>query len=428
VVCKKLGVETTLNEIVKLAGFKENKGTTMYDLYKAARSKRLYAVGMKIGVKDLTKLRIPAIALLWNNHFVVVESTGTDTLIITDPPNKPQPISKENFQNMYSGFALLISKDKSLFPPIYSKGPDIRFDRYVHNFGKIPPDTKKKIECIFKFKNIGKEELIISKVRASCGCAAVLLSKNNVPTDGKGEVKVSFAATGRRGFQNHKVYIHSNDPITPLVQLQIQGIIKTDLIVFPKEVNFYDIKKRAPLTKKVYLIEPEGEKLKILKVTSFSHYVSAKASKSSHKYYKRHEIEISFTPDVPIGPLETQIVVYTNNTRNPKIQIPVRANIKGDIEFFPSMLFFGFLTQCKKEERVVHIFTTHTPFIIKKIEKTLDFLQVEVKPKEENRKYEIIGRLKKNVPEGNIEGEVIVYTNNFEQPELRIPVYGFIRK
>ena len=115
IICQKYGVETSLEELTRLSGYKEKQGTTIYGLYKAARRKGLYAIGMKIGVDDLAKLKIPTIAHLWNNHFVVVEGTQTETLKITDPPNKPKSISKEQLKLFYSGFALLISFRNLLF-------------------------------------------------------------------------------------------------------------------------------------------------------------------------------------------------------------------------------------------------------------------------------------------------------------------------
>jgi len=43
--------------------------------------------------------------------------------------------------------------------------PDIEFQEMVHDFGKI--DQGEKIEHVFKFKNVGKSELVIEKVKSS---------------------------------------------------------------------------------------------------------------------------------------------------------------------------------------------------------------------------------------------------------------------
>lgn len=429
VVFQKLGIKANLNEIIKLSGYEESKGTTMYGLYKAARKKGLYAVGMKIGVEDLTKLKIPAIAHLWDNHFVVVEGTQTETLIITDPPKNPVAISKNNFKSIYSGFALLISKNKRLLPTIETKGPDIRFNTYTYNFGRIEKGSKKKIEYTFKFKNAGKEELKIFKVRTSCGCTAALVSNKIIPPKGKGAIKVSFDATGRDGYQLHKIYIHSNDLITPLIPLQIVGIIKTEPIVIPENIYFGDIKKsELPTTKKIYIIKPEGEKFKIKRVIISSNLISAKVSESTHKYYKGFEVDVNLKQGIPIGQLKEQITFYTNIRKKPKIEIPITANIVGDIEIYPNMLFFGFVREKKDVKREVRIFTTgEQPFKIKEIENKNKFLSLEVKQKG-NKEYQLIATLNKKAPNWNLKEEIIIYTDNSIQPKIKIPIYGFIKR
>ena len=45
------------------------------------------------------------------------------------------------------------------------EAPDIEFEEIIHDFGKI--DQGEKIEHTFKFKNTGKGELIIEKVKSS---------------------------------------------------------------------------------------------------------------------------------------------------------------------------------------------------------------------------------------------------------------------
>lgn len=46
--------------------------------------------------------------------------------------------------------------------------PVIKFDKTVHDFGNIKEGDK--VETVFKFKNVGKSELIITKIKGSCGC------------------------------------------------------------------------------------------------------------------------------------------------------------------------------------------------------------------------------------------------------------------
>ncbi|MBI2842083.1 MAG: hypothetical protein HYX78_01645 [Armatimonadetes bacterium] len=113
-VCQRFGVEASLEELAALSGADE-RGASLAGLDAVARAKGLEVVGKKIGVDELAGLKCPAIAHLWNNHFVVVEAESPDKLKVTSPPGEPKVTTTEEFKKYYSGFALLISRDKSLF-------------------------------------------------------------------------------------------------------------------------------------------------------------------------------------------------------------------------------------------------------------------------------------------------------------------------
>ena len=443
VVCKKLGVETTLDELKHLSDYDEIKGTTMAGLYKAAQSKGLYAEGMKISFDDLSKLKMPIIAYFWENHCVVIDGFKGDTLTIIDTPRDPYSISKEDFAKFYSGFSLLISKNKFSFPKIKSKGPDIRFEEYVYNFGVIEQGEKTKIDHIFKFRNAGNEELVISYVIACCGASATLLSEKSIPPQGKGEIKATVDVGGKRGEQDYRVHVYSNDPVTQVVQLQIKGVVKaepmkTGIVVLPENIYLGDINKSALSgSRKILILKPEDEELNITKTEPSSKYISVKISqreeeryKGIEKSYQGFEIEVSISPDIPIGKFEEKITIYTTSEKYPKIEIPVTGNIKGDIEFRPNAFFFGIVRLGETSSRKVTILTTGSePLKIEKTENPLQFVSITIAPKTEGREYEITATLNDNAPAGTIiKGNITIYTHNPDQSQIVIPVYALVKQ
>jgi len=426
VICQKLGVNTTLEELAILSDFKEKPGTSMLGLYQAAQKKGLYAVGMKIGVDDLAKRQVPAIAHLWDNHFVVVEATVGETLLVTDPPNNPRAVSKDEFQNLYSGFALLISKDKNLFPRIEIKGADIRFDEYIINVGVI--EEGKKIEKIFTFRNAGKTNLEISNVRATCGCTPTDITDKSIKPEGSGKIKVIFDTTGRQGLQNHKIYVLTNDPVTPIVQLQIRGLIKEDLVITPRSVAFGDIKKASPPTREILIIDRTGKNVEITGLEPYPEFITTILSPVTDRPYQGHKILVFLSPEAPLCNMEGKVTIYTTDKKHSEIEIPVTANIIGDIEFRPSLFFFGFVKQGETPVAKITIFTTgEESFRIEGIENDTHFISTEIIPKEAGREYIISATLNKDTPPGNMRSTVSVHTSNPEQPEIRIPVYGLVK-
>lgn len=64
------------------------------------------------------------------------------------------------------------------------------FEETKHDFGKIMDGDK--VEHIFKFKNTGKEPLVISNAKGSCGCTAPIWPKEPIKPGDTGEIKVVY--------------------------------------------------------------------------------------------------------------------------------------------------------------------------------------------------------------------------------------------
>ena len=65
-----------------------------------------------------------------------------------------------------------------------SKAPEFYFAESTHHFGEIT--AGEKVSYIFKFKNTGGSQLVISQVKGSCGCTIPEYSKNPVQPGDEG--------------------------------------------------------------------------------------------------------------------------------------------------------------------------------------------------------------------------------------------------
>ena len=101
---------------------------------------------------------------------------------------------------------------------------EIKFDKELHDFGTIPFGGNGTYE--FKFKNTGKEPLIISNAQGSCGCT-VPTYPQNVPIK-PGEVQIIKVTydTKRPGNFTKTVTIHSNAK-TPEKVITIKGVVES---------------------------------------------------------------------------------------------------------------------------------------------------------------------------------------------------------
>lgn len=98
----------------------------------------------------------------------------------------------------------------------------IKFDKTVHDYGTIQQHGDGK--CEFKFTNEGKEPLILSNVRSSCGCTVPTWPRQPILPGQSEVIKVKYD-TKRVGMINKSIHVYSNAKVSPLT-LKIKGKIE----------------------------------------------------------------------------------------------------------------------------------------------------------------------------------------------------------
>ena len=88
------------------------------------------------------------------------------------------------------------------------KVPVIQFETTDHDFGTI--QEGQKVEHVYKFKNVGTADLVISDAKASCGCTVPSYTKTPVKPGASGEIKAVFDSSGKPGAQQKTVTVTLN--------------------------------------------------------------------------------------------------------------------------------------------------------------------------------------------------------------------------
>lgn len=84
----------------------------------------------------------------------------------------------------------------------------VSFERTVHDFGRVPSGPAYKTS--FKLTNTGKEDLIISNAKASCGCTVPTYSAEPIKPGQSGTIDVEFDSKGRGGEQLKQIVVTTN--------------------------------------------------------------------------------------------------------------------------------------------------------------------------------------------------------------------------
>lgn len=87
--------------------------------------------------------------------------------------------------------------------------PVITFEKTEHDFGKIN-EADGRVSTVFTFKNEGMAPLVLSNVRASCGCTTPTWTREPIEPGQTGSITVTYNPNGRPGRFQKTVTITSN--------------------------------------------------------------------------------------------------------------------------------------------------------------------------------------------------------------------------
>ena len=104
---------------------------------------------------------------------------------------------------------------------LFAQQPVITFEKTSHDFGKIN-EADGRVTTIFTFKNEGMAPLVLSNVRASCGCTTPTWTKTPVEPGQTGNITVTYNPNGRPGRFQKTITVTSNAS-EPTVKLSIKG-------------------------------------------------------------------------------------------------------------------------------------------------------------------------------------------------------------
>ncbi len=99
----------------------------------------------------------------------------------------------------------------------------INVDNKIFDFGSIKQGELAK--HTYYITNTGKSNLIIRKVKASCGCTAITPEKTVIEPGEKTSITAEFNSRGKSGRQNKSITVITNDPLASNILLRIQGTV-----------------------------------------------------------------------------------------------------------------------------------------------------------------------------------------------------------
>jgi hypothetical protein len=213
-----------------------------------------------------------------------------------------------------------------------AKKPKIVVDRETWDFGQVKQGETLNHE--FVFRNAGEAVLNIGNVETSCGCTAALVSEKKLEPGKQGRVKVSFSTAGYGGQVSKYIYLDSDDPDRPRVQLTISADVATPprprLELQPWTADVGLILQNEPIEAEV-IIRNKGD----LELTVGCDYKAASFSSGGKPFSfplklaagKEKAVKIKLTLPDRVGVLFESLLFKTNDPAYPSASFPLRGYI-----------------------------------------------------------------------------------------------------
>lgn len=133
-------------------------------------------------------------------------------LLLNDQPQNNTPVTiTGSIEEDYSGIS-----QKEL-----ENAPQVEYNTTLYDFGS--KNEGEPVEFEFVVKNSGKSDLIIRKVKASCGCTTAEPTKKVLKPEESSTIKAMFRTNGYSGQQSKSITVITNDPKKSTSVLRISG-------------------------------------------------------------------------------------------------------------------------------------------------------------------------------------------------------------
>ena len=309
----------------------------------------------------------------------------------------------------------------------------LKFESTTHDFGQIyrgEVATRR-----FTFTNVGDGQLTIQGVHTSCGCTAVEVDKGRKYKPGEsGMVEVRFDSTDFSGPVVKTITILTNQKLSPDRVLTVKAFVKSELEADPPLADFGSVYSREGASQVVRIKPVGGFKLALKGLTFNSDTLEAKHTQEEGGDYLVH---IKIKPGVAPGFLKEAVTVQSNASHLQELSIPVRAQVRGSLDYSPNYLEFGVIPRTETVRRELSISgleafdvkNTRLEMIIngKRVEDPSRVSKIAASSGDGVKKNVALELMNQGGHEGSIHGKLFVETSDKHQKEIVVDFYAFFR-
>ena len=304
-------------------------------------------------------------------------------------------------------------------------GPRMHVDAPVFDFGQV--EQGEKITHAFRFTNQGNRALRVQSVKTSCGCTAAVVAANTIPPGEEGTIQATFDTKRFAGHKAKNVRVHTNDPLSPVTILTLEGEITTEVQVEPAQVYMGRLQRGVPTTRIVTILYDQNKPFEITQITHSNPAISVRTEDVQIDTRPGKTLQVSVAKTAALGRLNDTLTITTTSPKKPTITIPVFGRIEGDVIVLPSQVSFGVVHQGVGKTQTVHIKNRSAqPLSIKQVHSSLDTVIPELAEVTPGKEFRLRLHVTADSKPGKIRGSIEVITDHPEEKQLTIPLFGSV--
>ncbi len=293
------------------------------------------------------------------------------------------------------------------------------FQNTNHDFGTVARAAK--TEYRFLFDNPYNQPIHVRSVRTSCGCTSPSVETEVVPAGGRGSILAKFNTGTHTGARAATLTVTFDKPTFGEVQLHVKGYIRSDVVFQPGEASFGNLMQGQAKTIEVAVDYAGKPTWQISRVSASDSFITVTPSEISRQNGRiRYALAIEISNAAPAGPIESELVVHTNDKNLSTIPLRLVANITPEISVSPQTLSLGDIPSGEAIKEMI-VLKGHSPFIVKSIES--DLFDIETAVSDESKTLHAIPLIIKAKPGQfgqEIKGKIIFTTDLAEKPTIEI--------
>ncbi len=240
------------------------------------------------------------------------------------------------------------------------------FDTKRVDFGVVAKgaDTRHRIIVT----NLYKEAVHISNIRTTCGCTAAKPSTNHLASKETAFIEITMNTNRFSRRKDSNLIVTFDAPLYAEVRIPVTAYIRTDVVLRPGAANFGAVDQGVESNRRIEIEYQGRSNWTIRDVQVKNEHLTAKiVEKSRYGGRVNYELHVSIKPTAPPGYLRDQIILVTDDARNPHVPVLVQAKVESDVTVTPSQISFGRLPS-GKIKTVNIVVRGKKPFAIEKVE------------------------------------------------------------